>query len=1090
MKLCPTCKEGALDTAKHCPRCEGRLDAFTYRPGNELHGMLLQEKYLLDKFLQEGGMGWVYRATQLDLQRDVAVKLMKPASNLHRHRVLRFEREAYAASRLNHPHIISILDFGRTPGELLFNVTELVRGVTLTELLRYNGALPFPRVLRIFAQLLAAVEEAHRKNVIHRDLKPDNIMVTRLPSREDFIKVLDFGIAKIVATQTAPVTLEGEVCGTPAYMAPEQIRRTAISAATDIYACGVILFELLTGTVPLEGGTLEETFSMQLHDQPPPLLDAISDGSVPAGVQDLVCRAMAKSPSERYHNVSEMRDALFRIATAGDTSGACTACHRRQGSMLGTCSEHCESGAEPEVIFELTERTPSALTAEEKLPGPSPPVVVTDPSLDLRRVTTGSEEAEDAAIAAGLSDTIDTRLSSEELLLHQPDMLNRARENDKICRFLAEDQAVLEIVGPAGTGKTTLLLEVSRQARLEGRGVLVAGPDPSLARTPWLPVQQLVRQALGLHSDRPHPHVLLQHAPEMGLSSDDAARLSHLFKGPKDDQVEDAEVFFREISGTAIRALLYRQGKTRRDCILVDDAGDLDQASHRFLRLLCQAAVATPMKVVLATDRPIMPADARYEGLYLGPVRAEEIGALLKTRVVRHREHLDAALECFKRQAAGSLLFVDQAARFHSEGGQDPVPTLESMVCWRLERLKPAPRRLLDTLCVIGASATMEQLERVLGESQGASRRALLRGGWLKSWPLDPLTLAHPALGEIVRLATDVRLSRRLHGRVLRMMETLEGQTQVLARHAYEAGAGQRSLDLLETAGDQASDSDDCEAAALVYYRRAVEVARREIGLEREDPRCLRLMLKMGGCLRRAGHLLAAEVALEEALGYAGEGSVVHAQLLLQRGFLRQRRGQQDLAEEDLRRSVEVAGDSAPEVMLQASLALASIIDDRGSARHELELGIRAAVSQPMGQRPPSLWRALLRLAELQRGDGQPMAARATTAEALDTACHVGTQVGEATARRLMGELELELKNRDAARESLEGAASLFRRLGDRQSTAGCLLLLARLQPEDRRSLAARAMRLAMQVHWQDGISAARKLRTRALSRSPIEDTT
>ncbi len=150
----------------------------------------------------------------------------------------------------------------------------------------------------------------------------------------------------------------------------------------------------------------------------------------------------------------------------------------------------------------------------------------------------------------------------------------------------------------------------------------------------------------------------------------------------------------------------------------------------------------------------------------------------------------------------------------------------------------------------------------------------------------------------------------------------------------------------------------------------------------------------------------------------------------------------------------------------------------------------KAAVAQPRSRRPASLWRALTRLAEIQRGEGQQMAALATAAEALDAARHAGAMVGEATARRLMGELELTLKKRDAARKSLEGAASMFRRMGDRQSTAGCLLLLARLQPEDRRSLAARAMRLAMQVHWQDGISAARKLRTRALSRSPIEDTT
>ena len=485
MKLCPICKEGALDTARSCPRCNATLEANTYRPGNELDGMLLQQKYRLEEFLQEGGMGWVYRGRHLDLDSDVAVKLMKPSAKLRKHRILRFEREAYAASRLSHPHIISILDFGRTPGELLFNITELVRGVTLTELMRYDGALAFPQVLRIFAQLLAALEEAHRNNVIHRDLKPDNIMVTRLPSREEFIKVLDFGIAKIAATQTTPVTLAGEICGTPAYMAPEQILRTEITAATDIYACGVILFELLTGTVPLEGGTLEETFSMQLYDDPPPMLDVITEGAVPAEIQDLVYRAMAKSPSDRFHNVSEMRDALFGIATKEGISGGCTACQRRPGSMLSECSNKCAplSGREyePEVIFELPDGLLDKLGRVTDIRR-SAPKVVTGGNTSLRSAATSSMGLDDPQVSAGLSDTVDRRFSSEDLLLLQPDMLNRARENDQIGQFLNGDQPVLEIIGPAGTGARPAAAEGGgrRLRRRRRRGAWPAAQRPAL----------------------------------------------------------------------------------------------------------------------------------------------------------------------------------------------------------------------------------------------------------------------------------------------------------------------------------------------------------------------------------------------------------------------------------------------------------------------------------------------------------------------------------------------------------------------------------------------------------------------------------
>lgn len=213
-------------------------------------GKTIGTKYRVEQLIGEGGMGRVYKATQLALDKPVVLKVLRQALLSDERTVARFQREAKAASRLNHPNSISVLDYGRAEDGALYIAMEYVQGKDLHHILSREWPLPEARVIRIMAQVLSALADAHSASVIHRDLKPENIMVEQRRGETDFVKVLDFGIAKIVDStgdEGPALTRAGFVCGTPEYMSPEQARGAQLDHRSDLYAVGVILYQLTSG---------------------------------------------------------------------------------------------------------------------------------------------------------------------------------------------------------------------------------------------------------------------------------------------------------------------------------------------------------------------------------------------------------------------------------------------------------------------------------------------------------------------------------------------------------------------------------------------------------------------------------------------------------------------------------------------------------------------------------------------------------------------------------------------------------------------------------------------------------------------------
>ena len=264
-----------------------------------LVGRVLADRFEILERIGEGGTGVVYKAKQLSVDRVIAIKVLGAHVSTDPSWVKRFHNEARAASRLDHPNTVRLIDFGQTKEGLLFIAMEYLHGRSLRQEIDRVRRLPPNRVLRILSQMCSSLSEAHGQGIIHRDIKPDNVFLQEVRGAGDFVKVLDFSIAKL-DTPDAQVTRAGVVFGTPAYMSPEQGRGQPLDARSDIYAVGIVAYEMLMGAPPFDAQIPTDVVMMHLRSQPPPLTD------VPAPLQQIVLRALAKDPAKRQQTAEEL----------------------------------------------------------------------------------------------------------------------------------------------------------------------------------------------------------------------------------------------------------------------------------------------------------------------------------------------------------------------------------------------------------------------------------------------------------------------------------------------------------------------------------------------------------------------------------------------------------------------------------------------------------------------------------------------------------------------------------------------------------------------------------------------------------------
>jgi class 3 adenylate cyclase len=331
VRVCPACGDAVyLDTA-----------GVEASRGDPFVGRLLDRRFALLRRIAVGGMGALYEALQLPVERAVAVKVIRPellgpgADGVR----ARFRREARAVSRLKHPNTVTLFDFGETASGELFMAMEFIEGQNLEQALR-DGPFAPERAVALVSQAAQALEEAHRLGVVHRDLKPANIMLAQHGDGVERVKVVDFGIARLLdGVADQHYTLTGKISGTPHYMSPEVVRGGAADHRSDVYALGLILFRTVTGRPPFEGTPIQVVLA-QMNDPPPRLADLVPGVDLPPGLQAVINRALQKRPDDRYANATELRRDLEAVGRRGELGALWAEVGQGAGDLFAILRAH------------------------------------------------------------------------------------------------------------------------------------------------------------------------------------------------------------------------------------------------------------------------------------------------------------------------------------------------------------------------------------------------------------------------------------------------------------------------------------------------------------------------------------------------------------------------------------------------------------------------------------------------------------------------------------------------------------------------------------------------------------------------------
>jgi serine/threonine-protein kinase len=887
MRSCPQCSSSCDDGHKFCPSCGFPVGKIALSPDDPLIGRSLPGGYLILELVGIGGMGRVYRAEQTNLSRTVAVKIIHPHLVGEENAAARFITEARAASRLNHPHSVGIIDFGKSPDGLLYLVMEFLRGRDLARVLYEDGPLPFRRIVDVLRQTLEALAEAHSEGIIHRDLKPENIILEPVRSGGDFVKVVDFGLAKIRADSQQPsITSPGIVCGTPEYMSPEQARGDTLDARSDLYAMGVIFYQLLTGKLPFEAESPTQVVLAHLTQQPRDPRVVAPDRQIPDALVDVVLRTLSKEPADRYSNSDDMSGALAdamasvenRVSLLGPGSVAvrCPVCNALNPASQKFCGE-CGAATTSTQLTTLPPRRSQ----------PPPPV----PTIDTAPETLSEPRPSVDKLRPGVLPFIDRQ---EELAWLE------GRRAD------ARSLVGARVVGDVGIGKTRLVREFLEVAAAAGDVVVQTGPDPAWAEVGYWALRRAIVQLAALPATGGGVREWVAATPEArrGLadvfgheSPDRAAALS-----PDERRFASAEA----LRWAFVRASERARG--HRVVLAVDDLHCVDGASRNAFSDNLSDPPLVPA-LIIATYTP------GFDPGWAADVAAARVLTGLPTAEVSRVVTQSVRPSNLTPMGARTIvpLYLEQLLRYAREESGGAPAGLADVIAVRVERLPAEARRVLQAAAVWGDDGDDEVLTRMLGddvdlvEALGFLRRAgmiLVGEGGIRTY--------HPLLREVTLATIPAAVKRELHAAAAVICDERDLPIEVRALHEFYGGTAFQALLLLERVSVLASARGD-HPGAIMALRRGLELARRELFRgELDDPMRAVLIFsrKLGEALVRGGQLNDAEGVLREALDVAGPSGKDRAAVLGALAHVAHERDRRQEARDYLREALELASRS------------------------------------------------------------------------------------------------------------------------------------------------------------------------------------
>jgi serine/threonine-protein kinase len=823
-------------------------------PDDPLIGRTLPGGYVILDLVGIGGMGRVYRAEQTTLGRTVAVKIIHPHLVGEENAAARFITEARAASRLNHPNSVGVIDFGKTEDGQLYLVMEFLRGKDLARVQYEEGPLSFRRIVTLLRQVLAALSEAHHLGIIHRDLKPENIILEPVRTGGDFVKVVDFGLAKMrVEAVQANITSPGIVCGTPEYMSPEQGRGDPLDARSDLYGVGVIFYQLLTGRLPFEAESPTQVVLMHITEAPPDPRAVAPERIIPTLLADVCLMALAKDPAHRFGNADEFAEALAdalaqlestapRASMSSGETVRCPSCGAPNGATQKFCGE---CGAPIQALPPVVK--PAAAPAPTEAP-PRP---------------SESDPAEVAPAPPALRGAAPLEfVGREEDLAWLQDRLADARSSLIGAR----------IVGDVGMGKSRLLGEFLEDARVAGHAVVEVGPDPGWAEVGYHAARRAIVSLASLPENGGT-------AKEWSTANAEARRgLADIFEHPGRGDLAPEELRFAVAE--ALRWSIVRASERANGCkviVAADDLHAIDGASRTAFADAVGEPPLVPALLVVSYPPghdpgwPASTASARVlMGLPPGQVSRLLAGTSKPSSSIGGR--------------GIAPLYVDQLLRFSREQGGRAPTRLADLIALRVERLPPDARRVLQAVAVYGDNASDAVIRELVTEGTNLAQatETLLDGGMILEMTDRAYRCGHPLVRDVVLATIPAAVRRGLHATCAGIGERNGMAIEARALHEYSAQNTFQALILLEAVATRAAARGDV-SGTVSALRRGLDLARRELFRgELEDPMRAVLIFarKLGEALTAAGHFTDAEGVLREALDMAGPSGSDRARVL------------------------------------------------------------------------------------------------------------------------------------------------------------------------------------------------------------------
>ncbi|CAN5470876.1 hypothetical protein BH09MYX1_BH09MYX1_11610 [soil metagenome] len=891
MRACPQCNQLCDSSHQFCPACGFPIGKVAANQEDPLIGRTLPGGFVILELIGVGGMGRVYRAEQTTLGRTVAVKIVHPHLAGEENAVARFITEARAASRLNHPNSVAVIDFGKTSDGQLYLVMEYLRGKDLARVAYEEGPLPFKRIVDVLRQVLAALSEAHHLEIIHRDLKPENIILEPVRAGGDFVKVVDFGLAKMRVEEKAPsITSPGIVCGTPEYMSPEQGRGDPLDPRSDLYAVGVIMYQLLTGRLPFEADTPTQVVLMHLSKSPPNPNDVSPERRIPHQLVSTVLKALAKEASDRY-------------SSADDFS-----------SHLGTAIEEIEAHAQAALATLSCTKCGAANSVKQKFCGecgaPLAPAAPRVPSQQKVVIASTPETVRENAPTSPI-------VRRASVIDHGGALRFAGRDED--MRWLDERRndarmslRAAVVVGEPGVGKSRLLKEFATNAKAAGDTVVFTQPDPKWGEVGYYALRRAIVALAGLPDDG---GALVDWTV---ASAEAKSGLSLVFGGTKSaiKQPSLAPDQQRFAAAEALRWAFVRgnaKSGGRRVILCVDDLHAIDGASRNvFIDTIAEPPLV-PSLLVLAHAAGF---DARFASAQptrtLSPLSGQVVLDMLSAGGVR-----DTSVMSSGRGIAP--LYIEHLLRFLREQGGTPPPRLADLLALRVERLDADARRVLQAIAVTGDDATEDTVRPLLPPDTDLAKAIgdLRKSGMIDS-ASDSYRASHPLLREIVLSTIPAAARRELHRKAAEVCEMLGAQLEVQALHEFHAQLAFEALLSLERVSGICAARGDVVGASLAL-RRGLETARRELFRgEIDDPERAVVIFsrKLGENLSAQGNFADAEGVLRAALDMAGPGGPDRARVLGALAHVAHGRESNREAQAYLREALEIARKSGAHELL------------------------------------------------------------------------------------------------------------------------------------------------------------------------------